>query len=261
MVGAPLPDEPDGTIALSVRDLTERRRWEVAGDQVARFRSLMQNAATVTMLVSPEGKIDAVSAALTRLLGHDQELVHGRPLADLVYPADRPLLTAALARAASRAPQVKVTAGTVEVRLCHLGEDRTTPFELTIVNLLDDPTVHGFVISGHDITRLRTVQDQLTDLANRDSLTGLPNRAALDTHLAAILGHTPGDPATLNVAFVDLDRFKPINDLLGHAAGDELLCKVAERLRTAVAGDFVARFGGDEFVVVTIIRRRSQRHR
>ena len=71
-------DEPDGTIVLSVRDLTERRRWEVAGDQVARFRSLMHNAATVTMLVSAEGEVEAVSGALTRLLGQDPEAVQGR---------------------------------------------------------------------------------------------------------------------------------------------------------------------------------------
>jgi len=76
MIGAPLG--PD--LLLSVRDLTERRRWEVAGDEVARFRSLMQNAASVTMLLTSEGVVESSSGGLTRLLGLDQEWLEGRPL-------------------------------------------------------------------------------------------------------------------------------------------------------------------------------------
>src|SRR4029077_21009145 len=90
MIGAPLGDN----VILSVRDLTERRRWEVAGNEVERFRSLMQNAASVTMLVSREGVVVSSSGGLTRLLGLDQELVEGRPLSDLADALDRPILDA-----------------------------------------------------------------------------------------------------------------------------------------------------------------------
>src|SRR5947207_1225813 len=91
MIGAPLGDD----LVLSVRDLTERRRWEVAGDEIARFRSLMQNAASVTMLLTREGIVESSSGGLTRLLGLDQEWLEGRPLADLVDDRDRPVLDAA----------------------------------------------------------------------------------------------------------------------------------------------------------------------
>ena len=182
----------------------------------------MHNAATVTMLVSAAGEVEAVSGALTRLLGQDPEAVQGRPLAELVHPVDRPLLAAALARAHVRiaAPGDPRAAGTVEVRLRHRGDDRTTPFELTIVNLLDDPTVGGFVISGHDITRLRSVQDQLTErspIATRSPDSPTAPRSTRTSPAALAGSHRDDDQ--LSVAFVDLDRFKPINDLLGHARG------------------------------------------
>ncbi|MBU2670774.1 GGDEF domain-containing protein [Actinoplanes bogorensis] len=92
----------------------------------------------------------------------------------------------------------------------------------------------------------RSAEQALHRLATRDTLTGLPNRAACLAALDA--GLNSGDLAVL---FCDLDGFKPVNDRLGHAAGDELLVSVAARLRTCVRdGDLVSRFGGDEFVLL-----------
>ncbi|MGW4944316.1 diguanylate cyclase domain-containing protein [Actinoplanes sp. NPDC004185] len=98
----------------------------------------------------------------------------------------------------------------------------------------------------------RRAEQALRRMATHDALTGLPNRAAclerLETDLA---GPRAGHPAGLAVLFTDLDGFKPVNDRLGHAAGDELLIAVAARLRGCVReDDLVSRFGGDEFVVV-----------
>jgi diguanylate cyclase (GGDEF)-like protein len=91
---------------------------------------------------------------------------------------------------------------------------------------------------------------QLTFRADHDPLTGLPNRAFLVRHLDEVLAGGADDGSTA-VVFVDVDRFKDVNDALGHAVGDEVLQAVANRLRDSVrAGDVVSRFGGDEFVVV-----------
>ena len=147
MIGAPVGED----LVLSVRDLTERRRWEVAGDEIARFRSLMQNAASVTMLITRDGIVESSSGGLTRLLGIDQEWLEGRPLADLTDDLDRPVLDNALqAVQVTPADRIPVPV-TIDVRLRHAG-GTTVPFSLTFTNLLDDPTVAGLVVTGHDIS-------------------------------------------------------------------------------------------------------------
>ena len=147
MIGAPLGD----SLILSARDLTERRRWEVAGDEVARFRSLMQNAASVTMLLTREGVVESSSGGLTRILGLDQEWLENRPLADAIDERDHEVLHAAV-----RSVQLVETGAapapvTIDVHFRH-ASGGTVPFALTITNLLDDPTVEGLVATGHDIS-------------------------------------------------------------------------------------------------------------
>ncbi|HUC36679.1 MAG TPA: EAL domain-containing protein [Acidimicrobiales bacterium] len=154
-----MPWFEEGAVLLAIRDLTERRRFELVRDQEAGFRSLVQNAAAVTMLVSPDGLIESASGSLTRLLGHDPELVERRPLADLALEADRSALLGALERASRGASAANPV--TVEVRLLRAGRDESIPFELTIVNLVDDPTVGGFVVSAHDISARALAEREL----------------------------------------------------------------------------------------------------
>lgn len=248
VVGAPLED---GFIALSMRDLTDRRRWEVAAGEEALFRSLVQHAASITMLLGADGVVQSVSGAVTRALGHDPEQLCGRPLETIVDPEDRDLIRTAVAAATD-----SVAGGppvTVELRLSPAGRVASVPFELTIVSLLDDPTVGGMVVSAHDISRLRAAQDALAELAHFDGLTGLPNRRAFDLALEREWVLTSRDGIDSYVVVADLDRFKQLNDRHGHAAGDEALRQVATALRNSVRDtDVVARIGGDEFALILI---------
>ncbi|GAB6899285.1 GGDEF domain-containing protein [Kineosporia succinea] len=100
--------------------------------------------------------------------------------------------------------------------------------------------------------RLSEANAELKHQATRDPLTGLPNRALFFDHLTSALARSRSAGRTLGVIFFDLDRFKPVNDSLGHGAGDELLRQVGERVSAVLRGsDVLARLGGDEFVVLS----------
>jgi diguanylate cyclase (GGDEF)-like protein/PAS domain S-box-containing protein len=118
----------------------------------------------------------------------------------------------------------------------------------------DDGTISGAIASVADVTDGSRMRDELKRRATFDELTGCYNRASIMRALEANIADADADAdghGERAVMFLDLDRFKQINDRLGHAAGDELLSVVAARLRSAVrAGDMVGRFGGDEFLVL-----------
>ena len=116
-----------------------------------------------------------------------------------------------------------------------------------------DPT--GRVVGG--LTALRDIQDdverreELRYLAGHDGLTGLVNREAAIHHLARALQNTAGSGSLVGVLYLDVDRFKDVNDTYGHATGDRLLIEIGHRLTTTLrASDIVARLGGDEFLVI-----------
>jgi diguanylate cyclase (GGDEF)-like protein len=118
-------------------------------------------------------------------------------------------------------------------------------------NLVDDPAVGGVVVNYRDITTRKTLEDELRHQAFHDSLTGLANRALFVDRLDHALSLARRSRRPLAVLFIDLDDFKTFNDSFGHAAGDELLLAVADRLRDSVRpNDTIARLGGDEFAVL-----------
>jgi len=172
LIGTPVSWFEEGAVLFSIRDLTERRRFELARDDVARFRSLVHNATTIMMLISPSGSVVSVSGALTRMLGHDPEAVEGQPLSSIVAESDHPTLRAAIDKAlrGSSAVQPVIQA----VRLLRRGSREMTSFELSIVSLVDDPTVGGLVVTAHDVSARVSaemeLQNTLRDLRETFSL-------------------------------------------------------------------------------------------
>lgn len=109
----------------------------------------------------------------------------------------------------------------------------------------------AYVAIFHDITEMREVQGRIRYMASHDGLTGLPNRSYLEIVLEQTLRHASRNKSKFALMFLDLDNFKDVNDSLGHGAGDELLKTIAQRIGTLLRDDdVVARFGGDEFVVL-----------
>ncbi|WP_227663090.1 diguanylate cyclase domain-containing protein [Marinobacter halophilus] len=133
------------------------------------------------------------------------------------------------------------------------------PDQSTFPNLLtlspvrnSDGKISQLVLTFSDITERVNAEKQMIRLAHYDKLTGLPNRASLETHLEQAIEQARQDNGRFALMFLDLDKFKPVNDTYGHQAGDEVLRIVAKRLKHCMrSSDVVGRRGGDEFVVIT----------
>lgn len=115
----------------------------------------------------------------------------------------------------------------------------------------DDGGVSHYVATHTDITLRKAAEEEIKQLAYYDPLTGLPNRRLLQDRLHQAMSHAKRERSRLALLFLDMDKFKPVNDAFGHGAGDELLQAVAQRLQACVReSDTVARVGGDEFVLL-----------
>ena len=169
MIGSPITWMGQDVILLCLRDLTERRKFELASGHEAQFRSLVHNVGSIIMLVSADGIVESVSGVITRLLGHDTEQIEGRPLSRIVANRDRAEFDAALAAARRGA----TSAHPVTARIHLLRHDRggVMPFDFSIVNMLDDPTVEGLVISAHDATAELSAERDLSEALSRLTAT------------------------------------------------------------------------------------------
>ncbi|MDB5876266.1 MAG: hypothetical protein JWQ07_5708 [Ramlibacter sp.] len=251
MINVALLRETDGVpygVGVFVQDLSELRRAERAlTRREALFEALERQANDWTMVIDANAVLLYVSPGVLGALGYVPESVIGRSGWDFVHPDNLPEVQRSVGRVAG-SPGASET-------IVFRGPDVTGAWrwvENVFTNCLDDPDIAGIVCTGRDVTARVEAQEELRRRALRDELTGLANRPLLSDRIEQALARsarTGNSPVA--VIFADLDQFKLINDSWGHTAGDRLLVQVARRLTDAARdADTVARFGGDEFVIV-----------
>ncbi|HEX6082936.1 MAG TPA: EAL domain-containing protein [Thermoanaerobaculia bacterium] len=241
------PDEVDflkavadlaGAVILNAEAEEERAKSD------ERFRALVENAAEGIALIDARGQILYAGPSTQRVLGYE-ELTATNLLA-LVHPEDLELARRNLRTLVA----AEGTELACELRLQHAsGEWRWV--EGTYKNLLFNRAVRAIVVNYRDVTERKLAEETLQHLAYRDTLTDLPNRFLFHDRLEHAIEQARRRNTGVAVMYVDLDRFKVVNDTLGHSVGDRLLQVVARRLRDVLRGDdTIARLGGDEFAVI-----------
>jgi diguanylate cyclase (GGDEF)-like protein/PAS domain S-box-containing protein len=215
-------------------------------EQETRFQALIEHSSDAIALLSSDGSVLYASPSTARILGHRSEDIIGSRWFDHLHAED--------AAAASDFFEAILAGpgrpGTFEARIASRGGPWRW-IEITMTNLLAEPSVDAVVVNYRDVTERRRAVDELEYRAFHDSLTGLPNRALFLDRLGQAIALARREGKKLAVMFIDLDDLKRVNDTLGHSAGDALIRGVTERLRACVReADTLARVGGDEFTLL-----------
>lgn len=221
---------------------------QVTGDDI---RALVNASLDMLTLLDDHGMPIFVSSASTWLTGYEPDELVGRSGLLLVHPDDRAATQACLERLLVGESVRK------SYRILHKAGHAIW------VESLGRPTAAGdrHVIVTRDISVQMRREEQLRFDALHDSLTGLANRQFAVEEITAAVARAQRSGRAVALLFIDIDRFKSVNDTLGHSCGDEVLKAVALRLRGAVRrGDLVARLGGDEFIVLMENLPRRPKH-
>ncbi|HSW23305.1 MAG TPA: diguanylate cyclase, partial [Burkholderiaceae bacterium] len=223
------------------------RHLSELGVSEQRFHSAFSNAAIGMALVSVNGQVLQANASMLALVGRQEHDLVGREFGAIVHAHDAAALAERLTHCA-----LGGDAASIELRINHPTGQEVWVSIHTGTFADGAIAVPRLILQAQDITARRSAETRLQHIAYHDHLTGLANRARFRDGLAGAIERCRADPTRgFAVMYLDFDRFKLINDTLGHSAGDQFLVVVAQRIvRQVRPTDIVGRLGGDEFAIL-----------
>ncbi|WP_171016760.1 bifunctional diguanylate cyclase/phosphodiesterase [Pseudalkalibacillus caeni] len=242
--------DEDGRVSRligTVQDVTEKVKMEEElRKRKERFKSLVKHSYDVISIVDEDGTISYENPAFERIFGYTMLNKNMILAGTLIHEEDKPQARQLFNEVMSTLFLPKRS----ELRIKKIN-GAWVYCEVTATNLLQDPSVKGVVLNYRDITRTKLAQEQIQKMAYYDHLTELPNRRLFERKLDEKIKASQNSGKRVGVMFLDLDRFKYINDTLGHAMGDRLIQEAAKRIKKSVGEKgFVSRLSGDEFTVI-----------
>jgi diguanylate cyclase (GGDEF)-like protein/PAS domain S-box-containing protein len=231
------------SLVLAIRDVTDQRRAEA---QLRIWATVLDHSGDIIFVTDAQKRIIAVNRAFEAITGYSEHEVIGRDPHFLASRGQKPDFYRELWAVVD---EVGHWQGEVEDRR---KDGQPLPLWLAITAAADKTgNIQHYIGIGSDISDRKEVESRIQFLAYHDALTGLPNRVLFQDRLELAMAHAKRQGTRAAVLFLDLDRFKNINDSLGHHVGDELLKEVSVRLSHCIrADDTISRQGGDEFLVL-----------
>ncbi|GMR05245.1 MAG: hypothetical protein BMS9Abin24_040 [Thermodesulfobacteriota bacterium] len=234
--------------AINQREAALRSSEEALKKSETKYRLIHDTSFDGIIVVDTESRIIECNRSAERIFGYEEGELNGKELAGLIPMESRERHLAGVGRF-HEAGESRARGQIVEMQGLRKN-GRIFPIEL-VIGSFDLNGKRIFTGTIRDITERKNSEESIKHMAYHDHLTGLPNRTLFKDRLDQVLLREVWHKRTAAVLFLDLDRFKIINDTLGHAFGDELLKVAANRLQACLRdGDTVARFGGDEFIIL-----------
>jgi len=234
---------PIGILGIT-RDITERKRAEEALRESEKLYSTMAYSSQVGVYIVQDGKFVFVNPQLQEDTGYAENELLGTDPLQLVHPEDREMVR-------NNAVTMLKDERSLAYEYRIIGRDGETKWIMETVASIQYQGRRATLGNFMDITQRKQIEEAIRHVAFHDTLTGLPNRMLFDDRLNVEIAHARRNGQKLALMFLDLDRFKAINDTFGHKAGDQTLQAVGQRLSSLLRkSDTVARMGGDEFTLI-----------
>jgi len=247
-------DEITGIIGIA-KDITEKRKTEKQLRETSQtLNAIIDNAPSALIGMNGEREITIWNHAAERILGWEKEEVIGKknPMVP-IHKKDEYKHVHDYVMEHNKCTNIETKRRRKDGKIIDVS------IHISPIQGEDDDQTTGTVAIMMDITERKQIEAKINHMAYHDMLTGLPNRLLFNENLNIAIGQAKYLKESLAVLFVDLDRFKLINDTFGHETGDKLLEQVAERISSTLSeGDFISRQGGDEFLILLTNREISE---